>query len=436
MSINMMKSIVVTALLLGMPLAQATPDIEHWQTSRGIDVYFVQADELPMVDVQLVFDAGSARDGDQPGLANLTLSLLDDGAAGMSGDEISTAFESVGARFGVSLDQDTARLTLRSLTEPKPLATALDMLRKVMSQPDFPERDVARERQRTLTGIQARWQSPGAVAADAFFKALYGEHPYGHPKAGTEASVEALTRADLVGFYQRHYHSANVMIAIVGALPRSEAEQLAEDITADLPAGEPLPALPAVEPTDAQQVTISFPSAQTHILLGTPLLQRDDPDYFPLYVGNHVLGGGGMVSRLFETIREDRGLSYSVYSYMMPLQQPGPFVAGLQTSTEQAEAALGLLREQIELFIANGPNEAELQSSIQNITGGFPLRIDSNSSIIGYLAMLGFYDLPLDYLDTFNARVEAVTAEQIVAAFQRRLSLDDFATVLVGRENE
>ncbi|MEX2516378.1 MAG: insulinase family protein, partial [Gammaproteobacteria bacterium] len=138
MSINMTKSILISVLLLSMPLAQATPDIEHWQTSRGIDVYFVQADELPMVDVQLVFDAGSARDGGKLGLANLTLNLLDDGVAGMSGDEISTVFESVGARYGASLDQDMAQLTLRSLTEPEPLATAVDMLRKVMSQPDFP----------------------------------------------------------------------------------------------------------------------------------------------------------------------------------------------------------------------------------------------------------------------------------------------------------
>jgi zinc protease len=170
--------------------------------------------------------------------------------------------------------------------------------------------------------------------------------------------------------------------------------------------------------------------------VGQPGIKRADPDLFPLYVGNHVLGGGGMVSRLFEEIREKRGLSYSTYSYFMPMKQQGPFVAGLQTRTDQAEDALALLFEQLSAFVETGPTEAELEAAKQNLTGGFALRIDSNSDILGYLAMIGFHELPLDYLDSYNEKIMSVTTEQIKDAFRRKLSTDKMATVMAGPKPE
>jgi len=423
-------------LSLAVPVVQASPDIQHWTTGSGTDVYFVAADELPMLDVRVVFDAGSARDGDKPGVAEMTVGMLADGTAGMSSDEISTAFESIGANYGVSLDRDMASVKLRTLADEQTREAALDTLTKVISRPEFPEGDFEREKQRTLIGIRSKLQSPGTLASDAFYKALYGKHPYAHPTSGTEDSVADLTREDLAAFHERHYTAANATIAIVGAATRAEAEAIADELLAGLPAGEPLPEVPAVDGNDTKQVTISFPSSQTHVLIGMPVVRRHDDDYFSLYVGNHVLGGSGMVSRLFDSIREQRGLSYSVYSYFYPLQQAGPFVAGLQTSTRQADAALQLLRREIRDYIDNGPTDDELEASKQNITGGFPLRIDSNSNIVEYLAVIGFYDLPLDYLDTFNDKVLAVTREEIVDAFQRRLNVDDFVTVLVGRQQD
>lgn len=427
---------VLVAGLVTTSLQAATPQIEHWQTERGARVYFVAAEELPMIDVRLGFDAGSARDGDRGGLAGLTVGLLNQGADGMSADEISDAFESLGARYGSSLNRDSAGVSLRSLTDPEVLGPALETLRKVVSRPDFPEADFERERQRALIGIRAKQQSPGALAGDALFENVYGEHPYAKPTSGTEDSVAALTRDELVDFHRRHFTESNAVVAIVGAVSRDDAERIAANLLQDLPRGEALPELPPVEAGPGDKITIEFPSAQTHVLLGYPVLSRHDPDFFPLYVGNHVLGGGGMVSRLFESVRERRGLSYSVYSYFMPMRVPGPFVAGLQTNTAQAEEALQVLRDEIRAFIETGPTEDELIASKLNITGGFPLRIDSNSSIVGYLAMIGTYDLPLDYLETFTENVEAVTVDQIRDAFQRRLDPDEFVTVLVGRHGE
>lgn len=430
---KLLNGFAAALLLVASPL-HATPEIEHWTTERGGNVYFVAADELPIVDIRVVFDAGSARDGDKPGVAAMTNGMLSDGAAGMSADEISQAFESVGAEYGSSVDRDRASVSLRTLTEAKAKSAALETLAKVLSRPDFPQEDFDREQQRTLVGLQSKKQSPGSLASDAFYKALYDNHPYARPTSGTEDGVEALTRTDLAAFHERHYTVNNATVAIVGAVSRAEAERIASGLLADLPAGDPLPAVAAVPEADGEtRVTVNFPSSQTHILIGHPVVKRHDPDYFELYVGNHVLGGGGMVSRLFESIREERGLSYSVYSYFIPLREAGPFISGLQTNTAQAQAALEVLRSEIRDFIAEGPTAAELEASKQNITGGFPLRIDSNSSIVEYLAVIGFYDLPLDYLDTFNDKVTAVSRDAIIDAFQRRLNVDDFVTVMVGR---
>lgn len=424
------------SLVVSAAAQAATPQIEHWETDRGARVYFVAADELPMIDVRLVFDAGSARDGDKGGLAGLTTSLLNHGADGLSADEISEAFESLGARYGSSMDRDSAGVSLRTLTDPEVLKPSLETLRQVVSKPDFPATDFERERQRMLIGIRSKKQSPGALAADALYENVYGDHPYARPSSGTEDSVAALTRDDLVEFHRRHFTETNAVVAIVGAVDRDQAEQIAAGLLRDLPQGEPMSELPPAEPGTGGKIKIGFPSAQTHVLLGYPVLSRHDPDFFPLYIGNHVLGGGGMVSRLFESVRERRGLSYSVYSYFLPMRAPGPFVAGLQTNTAQASAALEVLREEIRSFIETGPTEEELDASKKNITGGFPLRIDSNSSIVGYLAMIGTYKLPLDYLETFTEKVEAVTVEDIRDAFQRRLNPDAFVTVLVGRHGD
>ena len=183
---------------------------------------------------------------------------------------------------------------------------------------------------------------------------------------------------------------------------------------------------------DGVSERLRHPSAQTHIVLGGPVLTRDDPDYFPLVVGNHVLGGSGLVSRVSNVIREQRGLAYSAYSYFMPMRQEGPFVMGLQTRGDQAGEAIALLRQTLDEFIAEGPSDEELEAAQRNLTGGFPLRLDSNREIVEYLAMMGFYRLPLDWLDRYVARVSAVTAEQVQDAFARRVDPERLVLIQVG----
>jgi len=416
---------------------QAAPDIEHWQTSKGVEVYYVHAPELPMVDMQIVFDAGSSRDDDLPGLAMLTNGLLDQGAAGFDADAISNGFESLGAIYGSDAGYDSASVQLRSLTDEALLAKAIENLKRVVSRPEFPKDALKRRRSQTLIGLKSKQQSPAALAKDAFMSAIYQSHPYANPNEGTEESVAAIKREDITAFYKQYYVINNAMVAIVGAVDRKQAEQIAEDITADLEPGEKAGPLAEVKALDKPAtIFINHPSTQTHILVGQPGIKRGDPDYFPLYVGNYILGGGGMVSRLFEEIREKRGLSYSAYSYFSPMRFKGPFIAGLQTRKDQVDKARSVLMENINRFIENGPTEEELIAAKKNITGGYPLRIDSNSKILNYVVVIAYYKLPLDYLETFNAKVEAVTVEQIKDAFKRRLTPDKLVTVMVGTPAE
>ncbi len=425
------------SLLLGLifPVTLlAGPAIQSWQTSNGAKVLFVPAPEIPMLDVRLVFDAGSARDGDQPGVTSFTNTLLSQGAADWNAQQIAERMENVGAKLEVGSLRDMAWVSVRTLTEPKALDTALHTMAAVLAQPRFAEDDVERERQSILASLLQDEQSPGTIGKKQLYKNVYGGHPYAVDPEGTRESVKAIKREDLVATHKRLYVARNAVVAIVGAVERKQAESIAESITKQLPAGEHTPALPMVESlTAAVEERIEFPSTQAHLYVAQPGLKRGDKDYFPLYVGNHVLGGSGLVSILSEEIREKRGLSYSVYSYFMPMREPGLFQLGLQTKNAQAEEALQVLRDTLQRFVDEGPTADELKAAKQNITGGFPLRISSNSKIVEYLAVIGFYDLPLDYLDTFTSKVEAVTAEQIRDAFQRRIDPERMVTVQVGR---
>ncbi len=412
---------------------QAAPKIETWKTRLGVPVYYVHAPELPMLDIKLVFDAGASRDGDLSGLAKMTNALLEQGAGGLDADAISQGFEAFGAIYSAGVGHDSATVQLRSLTDEGLLNQALANLQLLLTKPDFPKNALQRQRARTLVGIKAKQQSAGAVARDAFMRALYQSHHYANPSEGTQQSVNAMTRQDVLSFYKQYYVANNVLLVIVGDVSRKQAESIANQATKSLQKGRKARALPvAKEVSRAAEVVLQHPSAQTHILMGQMGMTHNDPDYFPLYVGNHILGGSGMTSQLFAEIREERGLSYSAYSYFWPMRLKGPFVAGLQTKTQQKDEAKALLIKTINQFIAQGPSATELELAKKNITGGYPLKIDSNSKILNYVVLIAYYQLPLNYLETFNAKIEAVTIEQIKAAFKRRLDPNKLITVIVG----
>lgn len=427
-------AIALAAVVLVLPRAHAAVAIEQWTTASGARVLYVASRELPMLDVSVEFPAGSARDSAaQSGLASLTLRMLRTGTRQWSEDDLSRQLADVGATLGNNFDVDRAGYSVRTLSSPAQRDQAVATLAALLQEPSFPAAALEREKQRVIAGLREGDIKPDVIAAREFQRLVFGAHPYGLRATGEIPSVGALTRDDVVAFYRRHYVSSGAVVAIIGAVDRAEAEAIAERLTTALPRGDaPDPMAPVALLAKPATSMLEHSAAQAHLFIGAPGIRRADPDYFPIWVGNYILGGGGFNSRFTEEVREKRGLSYSVYSFFAPYQQAGAFTIGLQTRKDQAAAALEVVRATLRRFVDEGPSEKDLEGAKQNIIGGFALRIDSNRKILDYLAVIGFYRLPLDYLEQFPERVAEVTVAQIRDAFRRRVDPDRLVTVVVG----
>lgn len=420
--------------------AFAALEIQTWQTPGGARVLFVESRALPILDVSIEFPAGSGRDTPaESGLANLTLRTMRLGSAAsaqtpaMTEDEVSLRLADVGAQLSASFDVDRAGYSLRTLSGARERAQALEILTAVVQRPAFAPEVVTREKERVIASLRDANIKPDVIAARAFAPLVFGDHPYALRAAGEVETVAALQPERLARFHRRHYVRGGAVIALIGDVSRDEAQHIAQSLADDLPAGEAASSLPPVQALQqAARRDIEHDSTQAHVLLGAPGMRRSDPDYFALLVGNYILGGGGFNSRLTAEVREKRGLTYSVYSVFSPYAREGAFTIGLQTRKDQAEEALRVVRETLERFVHEGPTQSELAGAQQHIVGGFPLRIDSNRKILGYLAVIGFYRLPLDWLERYPEQVARVTLDQIRDAFQRRVDPQRMATVVVG----
>ena len=423
--------------------AWALIPLQHWTAPNGAQVWLVESPTIPMVDVQIDFDAGSRRDpAAQAGLADAVAGMVTkgvravDGAAALDENALGEAWADLGASFDASADPDGLRFVLRSLTEPPLLERAAALAARQIGQPSWPAEVWQRERARWNASLKEALTRPATVAAQAFADAVYGSHPYAQrPTADTLARLEV---ADFERFHARYLTACRARVSIVGAVSRAQAQQLVDRLLAHLPSPPaadctPLPAVPEVAALTAPvQRTLPFASAQAHVLIGQPGFVRRDPDFLALLVGNHILGGGGFVSRLTQAVREERGLSYSVYSQFAPGLHAGAFTVGLQTRPDQAAQAVQVTRDVLARFVAQGPTEAELRAAKDNLIGGFALRIDSNRKLLANVANIAWNGLPLDYLDRWTQAVEALTVADIRAAMARKLQPERMVTVVVG----
>ena len=431
-------------LLLGLGTAvsaRAGLPIQHWTAANGARVYLVESPALPMVDIQMDLDAGARRDpAGQAGLASVTAQMMSKGVQArghlpaLDENALGEAWADLGAMFSVSAGSDRLSLSLRTLTVPDLLEGAMALAARQLAHPSFPGDVWVNERARTIAALKEAYTRPGTVAQRRFAAAVHGGHPYGNEP--DERSLNAIQTADMQAFHARYFDSCRVRVSIVGAMNRAQAEQRVLQLLAGLPSSQPCPTLPVVAEvpalTQAQTLRVPFESAQAHVLMGQPGFKREDPDFFALTVGNYILGGGGFVSRLTEQVREKRGLSYSVYSYFAPGLHAGPFTVGLQTRPDQADQALQVARDVVRAFVTEGPTEAELKAAQDNLMGSFPLRLDSNRKLLDNLANMAWYQLPLDYLDTWTDAVARVSVRDIRAAFQRKLQPERMVTVTVG----
>lgn len=420
-------------LCLASQVTEAGPKIEHWVAASGAKVFFVENHALPILDVQVDFAAGTAYEpAGKNGVASATHGLLDLGVEGLDETQIASRLADLGAKLSGGADMDRASTALRTLSAADKRVPAVDILRAVLVSPQFPAAVFEREKARTIAALKEALTRPETIAAKAFWSAMYPGHPYG--RQTTPESMAKIERDDLLAFYQACYTAQRATVSIVGDLSRADAEALAQYLTAALPKGGIAAAVGEPRLPAAVEQRIAHPAAQAHLLIGMPAIRRGDADFFPLLVGNYSLGGGGFVSRLMKEVRDKRGFAYSVYSYFLPMARPGPFQIGLQTKKAQASDALKLTREVLAGFLAEGPSETELKAAKQNLVGSFPLRLDSNHKILENVAVIGFYGLPLDYLDRYAANVEKVTVADIRAAFARHVKAENLVTVVVAGE--
>ena len=423
--------------------ALATIPIQHWTQASGAKVYLVESPAIAMLDVQIDFDAGSRRDPPgQAGLASMTADILEkgvraqDGQPGLDENALGEAWADLGAQFGAGASSDRMSFTLRSLTDPALLDQAVALAARQIGEPSFPDAVLQRERQRLRAGLKESYTRPGSVIGRAYSQAVYGSHPYGYEM--TEATLESIGVADLQAAYAAGVVACRARISMVGAVTRAQADAIAARLLSRLPqvACAGLPPLPPVAEVaqlgEAQEKSIPFKSAQAHVLIGQPGFKRADPDYFPLIVGNYILGGGGFTSRLTTEVREKRGLTYGVSSAFSPGLHAGSFTVGLQTRPDQTAQAVQIARQVVRDFVASGPSEVELKAAKDNLIGGFALRIDSNRKLLGNLSGIAWNNLPLDYLDTWTRQIEKVTVADIRAAFSRKLQPEKMVTLILG----
>lgn len=442
MNLKYMKYFLCVFALFINSSAFADIAIKNWVHASGAKVFLVETTAIPMVDVQIDWGAGGIHvPADKVGLASLTAVMIDKGAIKnskiLSEAEISDQFADHGAMLSIAAGSDRTSLKLRSLSDKKYLTPVIDLVATILKAPAFDAGILSREKDLMMSSIKEADLKPEIVLGKEFDRQIYGNHPLS--RSATVASVKKINIADVRDFYRKRFYAANSKITIVGNLSRDDANAVVDQLVNVLPKenSESFAVIDSVKLLDAKPladrlIKIDHPSQQAHISMGLPMISRKDPDYFPLLLGNYILGGGGFVSRLMKEVRETRGLAYSVYSYMAPGKDVGPFVAGMQTKKDQSDLAVQVMHETIGNFVANGPSDEEMRAAKENLTNGFPLRIDSNKKILDNVSSIAWNDLPLDTLDTWTKQLNAVTKEQVVTAYKKHLDMNKVVTVIVG----
>ncbi|MBU3546256.1 pitrilysin family protein [Polynucleobacter sp. MWH-Jannik1A5] len=439
---------IISACLLGLGVlsnAYAILPIEKLDSYKGAQAYLVQTKALPMVDIEVSIDAGDRYDpAGKSGVADMVAGLMNYGVRGDKGllteAQIADEIADLGANIGLSVGGERAILRIRSLSRKDLRDRAVQLAAAMLSAPTYDPKIIEREKQRTITSLREAETKPEFVLERRFKKSVYGNYPLAN--SPTVQSVGAVNASDLRQFHKQFYRGDRMIVSIVGDVDRAQAAEIVQTLLKQIPqSGQPIAKLPdlqrsPIETLAQREIQIPFDSQQAHIAMGMTAVARNNPDYFPLLVGNYILGGGGFVSRLMSEVREKRGLAYSVFSYFAPGKENGIFQAGLQTKNDQATLALDVMSTTIAQFIADGPTPSELEAAKSNLINGYPLRIDNNRKLLDNVSSIAWNDLPLDTMEIWTKQVEAVTLEQVKASFQKYLAMDRMKIVVLGAKNK
>ena len=423
--------VAFVAWLTALPVFAAV-DIEEVKTDAGFTAWLVEDHSIPFTALSIRFRGGTSLDAHgKRGATYLMTGLLEEGAGDLDARQFAREAETLAARFGFDASEDEISVSAQFLTENRDEAVAL--LKTAITKPRFDEDALERVRRQVLSGLRSDAQDPDDIARQTFRNLVYGDHPYGSDGKGTIESVSALTRQDLVDAHQRSMTRDRVYIGAVGDISTGELSALIDELLADLPeTGAPLPEM--VEITlDGGLTVVDFDTPQSVALFGHAGIERDHPDFFPAYVMNHILGGGGFESRLMREVREKRGLTYGIYSYLLPKDHAAVYLGSVASANAVMAETISVVRAEWQKMATEGVTEEELEAAKKYLTGAYPLRFDGNSQIANIMVGMQMQGLPIDYINTRNDMVNAVTLEDIRRVASELLQPDQLHFVVVGK---
>lgn len=423
---------VFLALVRGPVSAEAGMTAKRTVLNNGMVLLTSEQRALPMVSIELLIEAGSRYEAaDQAGLANLTSKLLIYGTKQRTAVQISDTLDFIGASLEAGSGQDTTSVSMTVLK--KDLTTGLELLADVLTQSTFPQAEIDRQKQAIIASIRAAEEEPGIVAAKAFAAALFPDSPYGRPVEGSEASVKALQQKSLRDFFARNYRPNRSIIAVVGDVSEQEIAKALNGAFRAWAKGEPSgQALVPANVGESKVLRINKDLTQANIVLGHNGVARGNPDYYALQVMNYVLGGGGFSSRVMDSIRNERGLAYSVYSYFAAEKSHGAFEFIMQTKNETALEAIRIATEEMRRMREQPVAEQELSDAKDYLIGSFPLRFDTNRKVAGFLSQVEYFELGLDYPDRYADLIRKVTRDDVQRVAKQYLQPERLITVIVG----
>ncbi len=405
--------------------------IQEVKSDKGVTAWLVEDYSVPIVSINFAFEGGSTQDpAGKEGLAELMTGLFDEGAGQLDSDAFQTKLDDAGAEMRFHAGRDAVSGSMRMLAEHKD--EAFDLLRMAIVSPRFDAAPLDRIRAQIVSGIVANQRDPEAEAQLKWTEALYGDHPYSRPDEGTEESLKSITADDLRAYHKANFARQNLHVAIVGAIDAETVKRQLDKLFGDLPEKPDLKPVAHVDWKLGQAVSVDYELPQTSLQLAYPGVAREAPDFFAAYLMNHILGGGTFSSRLFDEVREKRGLAYGATSSLVTHEHASGLVIQTATRSDRAAETLGVIRDVVRQMAEEGPTAEELAAAKQYIIGSYALNaLDSSSAIASTLLSLQMDDLGIDYMQRREALINAVTLDDVKAAARKLLTTEP-AVLVIG----
>ncbi|MBT3141841.1 insulinase family protein [Phaeobacter gallaeciensis] len=428
-----MKALIATlfTVVLALP-AWAEVEIQDVTSPKGIKAWLVEEHSIPFTALELRFRGGTSLDAPgKRGAINLMTGLIEEGAGDLDARAYARKLESLAASFGYDVGDDTLSISARFLTENRD--EVIDLLRTTLLEPRFDQDAVDRVRAQVISSLKSNAKDPNSIASKSVREMIYGDHPYATDGQGTIESVSALTRDDIVDAHAGVLVRDQLYVGAVGDITAEELGALLDELLADLPeTGRAIPSKADLNLTGGVTV-VDFDTPQSQVLFSQGGIDRDDEDFFAAYVMNHILGGGSFESRLMEEVRVKRGLTYGVYSYLLPKDLASLYMGSVASGNDRVAEAIEVIQEEWAKVASNGVTAEELKDAQTYLTGAYPLRFDGNGQIAGIMVGMQMQDLPIDYIATRNDKVNAVTLEDIKRVAGELLNPDQLHFTVVGK---